>query len=136
MKYECVKELADKVFGRPWSNGREAKSPKGEHSAQYLAVEVDADIPRKRLSDAIGEMASPILLITCVLESSTGHGELNEQRWLADVQVKARGHLADQHAILGMHTPVAVEQNESITLTNHPLANRRPLGEQASPFPS
>ena len=129
MKCERAEELADKVFGRPWtklSNGRETESPKGEHSARYLAAEVDAGTPRTRRSDAIAEMASPRLLITGVLESSTGHGELNEQRWLADVLVKVPGHLADRHAIPGMHTPVTVEQNAGITLTKHPLVDRRP----------
>ena len=124
MKCERAEELADKVFGHPWtklSNGRETESPKGEHSARYLAVEFDADIPRTRLSDTIGEMASPRLLGTGVLESSTGHGELNEQHWLADVKGKAQDHLADQHAIPGMHTPVTFEQNAGITLTKHPL---------------
>ena len=91
MKCECAEELADKVFGRSWtklSNGRETESPKVEHSARYLAVEVDADTPRTRLSDAIGEMASPRLLITGVLESSTEHGELNEQRCLFNQDLK------------------------------------------------
>ena len=129
MKCERAEELADKVFGRPsmkLSNGRETDSPKGENSARYLAVEFDADIPRTRLSDTIGEMASPRLLITCVLESPMGHGELNEQCWLADVQVKVPGHLADRHAIPGMPTSVTVEQNAGITLTKHPLVDRRP----------
>ena len=129
MKCERAEELADKVFGRlstKLSNGRETESPKGEPSARYLAVKVDADTPRTQLSDTMGETAIPRLLITGVSESSTGHGELNKQRWLADVQVKARGHLADRHAISGMRTPLTVEQNAGITLTKHPLVDRRP----------
>ena len=111
-KFEHAGESVGMAYRHLWTklnNERRTGRSKGEHSAWTLGLKGDADTPHTQLSGATGEMASPRLPIIDDWALSRERGELSAQCWLADVQVRARDRLAEQHATPGVHTLVMDE---------------------------
>ena len=94
------------AYGHLWTklnNESGTGRSKGEQSAWTLDLKDEADTPHTQLSVATGETASPRLPIIDAWALSRESGELRARRWLADVQVRARDCLAEQHATPGVH---------------------------------